>query len=244
VSFTTTTTPPVVATNDPGGITTNDARLNGYLTSAGTARTVKVSFAWGTRSGSYSSETAGQAMTTAGAFYFDLSSLTPGTTYYCQAKAVGDGDPVYGVEESFTTGQGPKVDTVDPGSGNQKQHLTVAIWGSSFDGATKISFGSEIIVEDFTVNSSTKITAEIAIDADATEGLRGVSVTTGWGTATKTDGFSVVSGGGGICSSGALATPGSPSELTTVLAALGLFFGLGYWFVRRGTRSGRKSVLA
>jgi hypothetical protein len=100
-----------------------------------------------------------------------------------------------------------------------------------------VSFGPGITVEDFSVNGG----AEITINADAAEGARDVSVTTGWGTATKTDGFNVIGGGGGICSGGAPVTPGIPSEMTTTLVAPGLLLGLGYSLVRRGTRNRRDS---
>ena len=195
-----------------------------------------LSFVWGTSSGSLTNETTGQAVTSTGTFYFDLASLTPGTTYYYKAKAVGHGDPVYGVEKSFTTGQSPEVETLDPVEGKPKQDLTVTITGANLDGATGVSFGSGITVDDFSVVSSSEITAEITIDAKAAKGTRDVSVTTAWGTATKTDGFSVIGGGGGICSGGALATPGASSEMTTTLVALGILFGIGHLLVRRGAR--------
>ena len=101
-SFTTSTTPPAVATNDATSITTNSAQLNGNLTSLGTASSVTVSFVWGTTSGSLANETVGQIMTGTGAFSFDLGGLALGTMYYYQAKAVGDGTS-YGAEMSFTT---------------------------------------------------------------------------------------------------------------------------------------------
>jgi len=243
-SFGTTSTPPAVATNDASSITTNSGKLNGDLTSLGTAGSVTVSFAWGTSSGSLTNETTGQAMTSTGVFYFDLASLTPGRTYYYKAKAVGHGAPVHGIEKSFATGRSPEVETLDPIDGKRKQHLTVTITGENFDGATGVSFGSGITVEDFSVNSRTEITAQITIDADAAKGTRDVSVTTGWGTGTKTDGFTIAGGGGGICSGGGLATPGAPSEMTTTLAALGLLLGMGYFLVRRGTRNRRESVRA
>ena len=47
----TTLTPPTVTTSSATGITTNSARLNGNLTSLGTAGSVAVSFVWGTSSG-------------------------------------------------------------------------------------------------------------------------------------------------------------------------------------------------
>ena len=48
--FTTGTTAPSVATNDATNVSTNSARLNGELSSLGTASSVTVSFVWGTAS--------------------------------------------------------------------------------------------------------------------------------------------------------------------------------------------------
>ena len=49
---------------------------------------------------------------TTGAYFFDLSGLASGTTFYYRAKAVGHGEPVYGLEENFTTGTtSPSVTT-------------------------------------------------------------------------------------------------------------------------------------
>jgi len=101
-SFAASTTPPSVATSEPANMTTNSARLSGNLTSLGTASNVDVSFQWGTSPGYYQNETTPQVMTTTGEFIFDLSSLTPGTTYYFRAKAIGDGTS-YGIERSLTT---------------------------------------------------------------------------------------------------------------------------------------------
>ena len=94
---------PSVTTNDASNVTANSATLNGNLTSLGSASSVTVSFVWGTTSGGpYPSETTGQAMTSSGTFSFDLSGLTQGTTYYLEAKAVGN-KTVYGAEKSFAT---------------------------------------------------------------------------------------------------------------------------------------------
>ena len=103
ISFTTSTVPPSVTTGVASSLATTLARLNGNLTSKGTASTVSVSFQWGIASGVYDYETATEVKTTTGTFYFNRSGLTPGTTYYFRAKAVGDGPPVYGLENSFTT---------------------------------------------------------------------------------------------------------------------------------------------
>ena len=132
----------------------------------------------------------------------------------------------------------PTVIAVNPNQGNPGQTMSVTIAGTNLTGATAVSFGSGITVGDLGVDSSTEITAEITIDSDAVKGVRDVSVTTAWGTGRKTDGFSVVGGGGGVCSGGASVTPGQPSEMTTTLGALGLLLGVGYLLVRRGRRDG------
>jgi hypothetical protein len=103
MTFTTPNRAPLVTTNDASSITTDSAWLNGNLTSLGTAGSVTVSFEWGTTSGGpYPNKTIGQVMTGAEPFSFDLGSLTPGITYYYQAKAVGNGTS-YGAESSFPT---------------------------------------------------------------------------------------------------------------------------------------------
>jgi hypothetical protein len=238
------TAPPAVTTAAASNVGTTSVRLNGDLTSLGTAGTVTVSFVWGsTMGGPYPNETTGESRSATGTCYFDLGYLAPGTTYYYRAKAVGDGIG-YGEEEAFTTGLSPQISDVDPAKGKRNQHLTVSISGANFDGSATVSFGAGITVEDTSVGSSTEITVEIAIDADAAKGLRDVSVTTRFGTATMTDGFRVIGGGGGVCGVGGPVTPGSPSEMTTVLAALGVLLAMGYLLVRRGTRNTRASLRA
>jgi hypothetical protein len=103
-----------VTTNPATSITHNSARLNGELTSLGAVDNATVSFLWGNAHGVLNQETAGQPMTGTGAFYFDLGSLNPATTYYFMSKVVGDGDD-YGVERNFTTNSAsaPAVTTND-----------------------------------------------------------------------------------------------------------------------------------
>jgi hypothetical protein len=103
----TVTLPPVVTTNDATNVATTSARLNGNLTSMGTASSVTVSFEWKVSGGSYT-PTTGEVKTSTGTSYSDLAGLTPGTTYYYRAKAAGD-STVYGAERGFTT-----LDTVPP----------------------------------------------------------------------------------------------------------------------------------
>lgn len=243
-SFTTATTPPVVATNDATRIATTSATLNGELISMGTAPTVTASFHCGTTPGGPYNLVAEIGEDRIGTFSVVMDGLTPGITYYYRACADGDGDRVYGNEVSFTTGRIPEVGSLDPVEGKRKQQLTVTITGANLDGATDVDFGSEITVDDFDVVSNTQVTVEITIAAKAAKGGRDVSVTTEWGTATKTDGFTVVGGGGGICSAGTPAAPGAPSEIMTTLALIVVLFGAVYWLVRKGMKNARGSVRA
>jgi len=99
----TTLKPPAVTTNDATDIGVDIARLNGTLDDLGTATSANVSFEWGlTPGGPYPNETIPQVMGATGAFNFYLTPLTPDTTYYFRAKAVGD-STTYGTEKSFTT---------------------------------------------------------------------------------------------------------------------------------------------
>jgi hypothetical protein len=246
-SDTTLPTTPVVT--DDGATTSSTSQLHaGWSSSDAESGVAEYQYAIGTASGgtevvNWTSVGTDTAVTKTGL------TLSLGTTYYFGVKAkngaglwsaVGTSDGI----EVVTTSQSPVVNGVDPSSGKRKQHLTVTVSGANFDGATSLGFGSGITVENFTVSSITQITAEITIDAKATKGGRDVSVTTGWGTGTKADGFSVVGSGGGVCGGGASATPGAPSEMTTTLAALGIFLGVAYWFVKKGAKNRRGSVRA
>jgi hypothetical protein len=227
----TTLVPPAVTTNAASSITTNSARLNSDLTSLGTASSVTVSFVWGTSPGSYPNETATTAKTAAGTFYLDLSGLSPGTTYYFRAKAVGDGDPAYGAEKTFIYGVGgPSVVAVVADKGSPSDELIVSISGSNLSGVISVDFGSGITVKDIWLVGDGEITARIAIDGDAEFGARDVSVTTSGGMDTKIGGFTV-----------AAASPGWHwwSYLAAIVGGLMVLCMLVYfaaWLVRRLAR--------
>ena len=85
----------------------------------------------------------------------------------------------------------PTITSVTPNSGNQEDTLNATVAGTNFTGATTVSFGADITVNSFTVDSDIQITANITIAGGATLGTRNVSVTTAQGTGTLTDGFTV-----------------------------------------------------
>jgi len=82
--------PPVVTTSAATNINTTEAVLNGNLHDFGThPHVAEVYFLWGTtRDGPYPNKTTPQEMNNRGAFSFNLTGLTPNTTYYFKAKAV------------------------------------------------------------------------------------------------------------------------------------------------------------
>ena len=138
-SFTTVgvpTVPPAVVTNDATSQGTNSAKLNGNLISLGTVASVTVCFQWGVTSESYSNETTPQSMTSTGLFYFDLSGLSPSSTYYFRAKATG-GSTVHGLEMNFTTSaftnQSPsRPGNVSPANAATGMTLTPTLQSSVF----------------------------------------------------------------------------------------------------------------
>ncbi len=107
------TAPPTVTTDNATNITATGATLNGNLTSLGSATSDNVSFVWGTtQGGPYPNETTPQVRNTTGTFSDNVTGLSPNTTYYFKAKAVGHGTS-YGAEKSFTTATVPPTVTTD-----------------------------------------------------------------------------------------------------------------------------------
>ena len=89
------------------------------------------------------------------------------------------------------TGVGPSVFSVNPNSGEPGKTLNVTITGANFTEATEVSFGSEITVNSFTVDSNTQITANITIKSSAASGARDVSVKNADATGKSLSGFGV-----------------------------------------------------
>jgi len=99
--------PPGVTTSAATNINTTEAVLNGNLYDFGThPHVAEVYFLWGeTRDGPYPNQTTPQEMNNRGAFSFNLTGLSPNTTYYFKAKAVCsffNGTDI-GYENSFVT---------------------------------------------------------------------------------------------------------------------------------------------
>jgi len=162
-SFTTLSTPPSVNTNDADTVATTSARLNGDLTALGTAVNVTVCFEWGTSKWFYTQTTDNQTLSAAGAFSANLTGLSPGTTCYYRAKAVGDGSN-YGAEKSFTTGTTPPAVTTNDATSvttnSARLNGTLTSLGTasnvtvSFEWGTTSSYGAETGSQSMTITGN------------------------------------------------------------------------------------------
>jgi hypothetical protein len=85
----------------------------------------------------------------------------------------------------------PEIASISPGQLNRGSTMDVTIIGSRFAGATAVSFGPGISVNEFTVVSSSKIVVDITVSANAAAGTRDVSVTTPEGTGQLASGLEV-----------------------------------------------------
>ncbi len=88
----------------------------------------------------------------------------------------------------------PAISSVVPSFGEQAESCTVVLTGSRFGDVTGVSFDGGITVDDFSVESDTRITAHITIAQTATTGWRTVTVTTPLFSGMRTNGFRVDSG--------------------------------------------------
>lgn len=111
--------PPTVVTTAATNIGTTTARLNGNVTDQGDAAVSSRGFAYSS-SDTTPTKNEGGAVTTVteggtgiGVYYYDVSSLNPGTTYYFQAWATNSKGTAHGGVLTFKTGLGiSKSDTI------------------------------------------------------------------------------------------------------------------------------------
>ena len=88
----------------------------------------------------------------------------------------------------------PTIINTYPVSGYRGSLIVVTITGSDFDNTSAVDFGADIVVDNFTVDNSTQITAGIDIADTAAYGDRDIQVTTPGGSDNLTDGFEVLVG--------------------------------------------------
>jgi hypothetical protein len=114
------------------------------------------------------------------------------------------------------------ITSVSPNQGVQGQNLSVTITGTHLSGATSVSFGPDINVSSFIVDSASQITGNISIACGATSGTRDVSVTTPCaGTATLYSGFTangvaaVASSNSPVCQGITISLTGGPAGMSS-----------------------------
>jgi hypothetical protein len=120
-------------------------------------------------------------------------TLTGNTVYYWRVRYKDNNGAwsEWSGQRSFTTiVMPPAVSSLNPVSAAPGDAISVVIAGENLNGATEVSFPG-ILIENFTVDNPTQITAVINIPFDAVDGPRDVSVTTPGGVATLADGFIV-----------------------------------------------------
>ena len=100
----------------------------------------------------------------------------------------------------------PTVDSISPQSGHPGDTLYVTIHGNNFTEATAVDFGPGVTVNNFEVESPTRIVANITIDPAAELGDNNIVITTPSGNSTSSAAFSIdlsavttrASGAGGL----------------------------------------------
>ncbi len=108
------TSAPLIETKSATNITTNYARLNGYLNLNGNSY-ADVWFAWGTDSNTINQTNRVRHSNNANVDY-GLSGLQPNTTYYFVAVAQGEDGVIYGNPQSFLTSGNTNNNTCNYGN--------------------------------------------------------------------------------------------------------------------------------
>ncbi len=85
----------------------------------------------------------------------------------------------------------PSINSLSPNQGNQGATMDVIIAGTNFGGASAVSFGTGVDINNYSNRSPTQIAVNISIDKNATSGARDVLVTTPGGTSTLNGSFTV-----------------------------------------------------
>jgi hypothetical protein len=131
-----------VTTLSATNITINSATLNGQIN--GTETMTIRGFEWGTQSGNYTDSWTESGAFPPDTFSYNLTNLSPGTTYYFRAKAYSDATGwIYGNELSFGWLVGwsyRKSHVINPssGAGTNYQVKITAHYGSGSDSGADV----------------------------------------------------------------------------------------------------------
>ncbi|MFW0718302.1 MBG domain-containing protein [Pedobacter sp. N23S346] len=169
---------PKIITNAPTPVGGTTATFNGNLVSSGFSTITEKGFVYSTTLNPTTTNTKRiVAGATLGAYSYNETTLSISTTYHVRAYAINSIGTAYGVDQQFTTLAPPTVTALSPTSGPAGGGTSVTITGTSFTGATAVTFGATAAT-GFTVNSATQITAT----APAGTGTVDVRITTTGGT--------------------------------------------------------------
>jgi serine protease len=142
LSFATTggATPPTITTEGSAQVTGTSVRLLGTLNNLGSATSVSVSFLYGTTTACTGGASTAKTLTAALYYGIPVSGLTPGTTYYFKARAVGS-STVYGSVLSFTTTGGAIPPTITTEGSSQVTGNSARLLGTlnSLGSATSVA---------------------------------------------------------------------------------------------------------
>ncbi len=158
--FTTDEVGPEVTTNSATSITTNSARLNAEIESAGDSNIKEYGFYYGTTSSTKTKKKVGTRIDEGDDFSLRLTGLKDDTKYYFKAYARNDEGTAYGTVRSFTTKEAelPRVTTKTTTAGDGYALLygvvtdkgTTSIdsygfyYGTSSNPSTRIEVGNNI----------------------------------------------------------------------------------------------------
>jgi hypothetical protein len=127
-----------VTTNAATNVAISTATLNGRLNGLGLSPSALVSFQLGLTT-SYGRENRRQTMTGAGAFSFNATGLTPGTTYHYRARAAVGANIVYGADMTFTTSPAASLSvTTNPATSVARTAATLNGYLNSMDGLRSV----------------------------------------------------------------------------------------------------------
>jgi PKD repeat protein len=120
-------------------------------------------------------------------------TYTKAGTYTVILRVYGSGGDTIETKQDYIVLAPPmeSINKVNPDSGYVGTTLDTIITGYSFDDASAVSFGDQITVNNFTVDSPNQITANISIDLNAHASLRDVTIITPSGTSRLSGGFEV-----------------------------------------------------
>ena len=132
--------PPTVTTNEVTNISTTFATSGGNIPSDGGAMVTARGVVWAETSSPTINDNKTTDGTGSGAFVSQVTSLTPGTTYYLRAYATNDAGTSYGEEFSFAT-----LDSTDVPLVQTKTTSNILV-KSAESGGTVLEWGGDTVI--------------------------------------------------------------------------------------------------